>query len=113
MLFINFLLSLKILKDMYCFFPAWHVFHQVYNGLPASWEQPELASRIEKCLEVRNELFRRHPNVNHNVQVTVTAGGDMLESLMVWHNIIVMIFFSTIVIMKMMIAMMICLVYKI
>ncbi|XP_042858858.1 isoleucine--tRNA ligase, mitochondrial-like [Penaeus japonicus] len=61
---------------------SWHVFHQVYNGLPASWDQPELTSRIERCLEVRDELYRRHPNVNCvTLQVTITAGGDMLEAL--------------------------------
>lgn len=60
----------------------WRVFHQVTVEPPSSWHQPELASRFERCLSVREEFFRSSPDADWaKLQVHISAGERLMEDL--------------------------------
>ncbi|XP_053631589.1 isoleucine--tRNA ligase, mitochondrial isoform X2 [Cherax quadricarinatus] len=61
---------------------GWRVFQQETNGAPSSWSQPELASNIEQCFTVRNELNQHLSALDPlRLDVQITAGGSTLKAL--------------------------------
>lgn len=68
--------------------PDWRVFHQVTAELPSSWHQPQLASRFQQCLTVREELFRSSPASDWaKLQVHITAGESLMQDLKVDNHV--------------------------
>ncbi|XP_068212857.1 isoleucine--tRNA ligase, mitochondrial [Palaemon carinicauda] len=62
----------------------WRIFHQQTSGAPNSWENPQLASVIEECLNIKKDVYHHHPDMNpFSMELQLTAGGNILKSLKV------------------------------
>ncbi|CAL4066420.1 unnamed protein product, partial [Meganyctiphanes norvegica] len=61
---------------------SWRVFHATNSVLPSSWLQPELASLMEKCREVRTDLYKTYsPGKAFHMHVTLQASDQTYDAL--------------------------------